>query len=171
MSHEPNFRHISPFSLPEECVSLLVENSQKMKGKRLYPASSDDPRIMKTCCCCLDVRLGTIVLGFLHLVSRCQSTSYTFNTSTKDTIPNEKSSFVIDYWSYSICLMRLIRAKLGFFWNKESEPKRSKYCAFIENSASWQMFYHVLSSWFLITWLCSSFLHFGDRTKLKRKKI
>ena len=47
-----------------------MNTQKKMKARRIFVDSSDDPRIMKTCCCCLDVRLGTIMLGFVHLVRR-----------------------------------------------------------------------------------------------------
>lgn len=44
------------------CISL------DMKPRRISDDISGDSSIMKTCCCCMDVRLGTIVLGFCHLV-------------------------------------------------------------------------------------------------------
>ena len=44
------------------CISL------GMKPRRISDDITGDSSIMKTCCCCMDVRLGTIVLGFCHLV-------------------------------------------------------------------------------------------------------
>lgn len=35
--------------------------------------------VMKTCCCCMDVRLGTIVLGFCHLVSNREIATLSFS--------------------------------------------------------------------------------------------
>ena len=39
-----------------------------MKPRRISDNVDGDSSVMKTCCCCMDVRLGTIVLGFCHLV-------------------------------------------------------------------------------------------------------
>ena len=39
-----------------------------MKPRRISDDVDGDSSVMKTCCCCMDVRLGTIVLGFCHLV-------------------------------------------------------------------------------------------------------
>ncbi|XP_031557386.1 lysosomal-associated transmembrane protein 4A-like [Actinia tenebrosa] len=39
-----------------------------MKPRRTSTDLDDDGSIMKTCCCCMDVRIGTIVLGFCHLL-------------------------------------------------------------------------------------------------------
>ena len=39
-----------------------------MKPSRISDDVDGDSSVMKTCCCCMDVRLGTIVLGFCHLV-------------------------------------------------------------------------------------------------------
>jgi len=39
-----------------------------MRPRKASGDSNDDSGIMKTCCCCLDVRVGTIVLGFCHLM-------------------------------------------------------------------------------------------------------
>ncbi|XP_048582837.1 lysosomal-associated transmembrane protein 4A [Nematostella vectensis] len=38
-----------------------------MKPRRALDNLNDDGTVMKTCCCCMDVRIGTIVLGFCHL--------------------------------------------------------------------------------------------------------
>ena len=42
-----------------------------MKPRKLSDDADGESSVMKTCCCCMDVRLGTIVLGFCHLVSEC----------------------------------------------------------------------------------------------------
>lgn len=42
---------------------------RNMKPRRISDDVDGDSSVMKTCCCCMDVRLGTIVLGFCHLVS------------------------------------------------------------------------------------------------------
>lgn len=39
----------------------------------------DENSVMKTCCCCMDVRLGTIVLGFCHLVSNREIATLSFS--------------------------------------------------------------------------------------------
>ncbi|KXJ29190.1 lysosomal-associated transmembrane protein 4A [Exaiptasia diaphana] len=39
-----------------------------MKLRRTSEDLDDDGTVMKTCCCCMDVRIGTIVLGFCHLL-------------------------------------------------------------------------------------------------------
>lgn len=39
-----------------------------MKPSRQSDDIDGDSSVMKTCCCCMDVRLGTIVLGFCHLL-------------------------------------------------------------------------------------------------------
>lgn len=41
-----------------------------MKPRRVSDNVDGDSSVMKTCCCCMDVRLGTIVLGFCHLVGQ-----------------------------------------------------------------------------------------------------
>ena len=46
-----------------------------MKSRRISHDADGDSSVMKTCCCCMDVRLGTIVLGFCHLVRRSYSPS------------------------------------------------------------------------------------------------
>ena len=40
--------------------------------------------VMKTCCCCMDVRLGTIVLGFCHLVSNREIAMLSFSVFSSD---------------------------------------------------------------------------------------
>ncbi|CAH3151199.1 lysosomal-associated transmembrane protein 4A-like [Pocillopora verrucosa] len=39
-----------------------------MKPRRMSDDVDGENSVMKTCCCCMDVRLGTIVLGFCHLL-------------------------------------------------------------------------------------------------------
>ena len=53
-----------------------------MKPSRISDDIDGDSSVMKTCCFCMDVRLGTIVLGFCHLVGHIYSSFLLGSTSS-----------------------------------------------------------------------------------------
>ncbi|KAK2549763.1 Lysosomal-associated transmembrane protein 4A [Acropora cervicornis] len=61
-----------------------------MKPRRISDDISGDSSIMKTCCCCMDVRLGTIVLGFCHLVMSLFYLPFHFHVSMYSKLYEER---------------------------------------------------------------------------------
>ena len=57
---------------------------RRMKPRRMSDDVDGENSVMKTCCCCMDVRLGTIVLGFCHLVSNREIATLSFSVFSSD---------------------------------------------------------------------------------------